>query len=144
MAFECGQQVSDPIADWVKEAYATGPVDKCNLPKNAKISGIMTKSKSNGLVRVMFNLSAPAGRSVNEGINNTDFTSSMLSTRKWLRILHNAGVNCYNQKLYLLLETIQRNLLLHVRKAVFMEYIITLSSKHGGWMRTRLQGCWPK
>ena len=99
MAYECGEQVSDAIAEWVKEGYARGPVDEEDLPREAKISGIMTKAKPNGSVRVILNLSAPSGMSVNEGIDNNDFPATMSSTTKWLRILNRAGANCYILKI---------------------------------------------
>ena len=62
-----------------KERYARGPVEKKDLPKDAKVSGIMTKAKPNGSVRVILNLSAPVGRSVNEGIDNSQFPATMSS-----------------------------------------------------------------
>ena len=95
MAYEAGEQVSDAVSEWVREGYARGPVDKKDLPEDAKVSGIMTKIKPNGSVRVILNLSSPVGRSVNEGIDNSQFPASMSSTTKWLRILHRAGKNCY-------------------------------------------------
>ena len=91
MAYECGEQVSDAIAEWVKEGYARGPVEGVDVPTNAKISGIMTKTKPNGSVCVILNLSAPVGESVNEGIDNSQFPATMSSTTKWLRILNKAG-----------------------------------------------------
>ena len=59
----------------------------------------MTKAKPNGSVRVILNLSAPVGRSVNEGIDNECFPATMSSTRKWLRILHRAGIGGYFLKI---------------------------------------------
>ena len=99
MAYEVGEQVSDAIAEWVNEGYARGPVEKKDLPEDAKVSGIMTKAKPNGSVRVILNLSSPIGKSVNEGIDNSQFPASMSSTTKWLRILHKAGKNCYIVKI---------------------------------------------
>ena len=98
MAYECGDPVSDAIVEWVRDGYARGPVSKEEVPKTAKISGIMTKAKPNGSVRVILNLSAPAGRSVNEGIDNANFPATMSSTLKWLRILHKAGRGCFIMK----------------------------------------------
>ena len=98
MAYECGDRVSDAITEWVKEGYVRGPVPKCEVPRNAKISGIMTKAKPNGSVRVILNLSAPIGCSVNEGIDNANFPATMSSTLKWLRILNRAGRGCFIMK----------------------------------------------
>ena len=95
MAYESGEQVSDAIAEWVNEGYARGPVDRKDLPKDVKVSGLMTKPKPNGSVRVILNLSAPQGRSVNEGIDNNQFPASMSSLTKWLKILKKAGADCY-------------------------------------------------
>ena len=63
------------------------------VPKTAKFSGIMTRPKPNGSVRIILNLSAPVGQAVNEGIDNSQFPTSMSSTTKWLRVLHRAGRN---------------------------------------------------
>ena len=61
------------------------------MPAAAKISGIMCREKPNGSVRIILNLSAPKGISVNDGINNEDFPASMSSTQKWLEVLDRAG-----------------------------------------------------
>ena len=93
-AFIDGQKVTDAIADWVMKGFAFGPVDPQEIPVNAKISGIMTKIKPNGSVRIILNLSSPKGRSVNEGINPKLFPTFMSSTTKWLRVLKKAGMGC--------------------------------------------------
>ena len=54
----------------------------------------MTKPKPNGSVRIILNLSAPKGSSVNDGINKDDFPASMSSTTNWLRVLNKAGKRC--------------------------------------------------
>ena len=82
------------MAEWVKEGFAYGPVEENDIPPGSKISGIMTKLKPNGSVRVILNLSAPQGISVNEGIDVNNFPAKMSSTKKWLRILHRAGAGC--------------------------------------------------
>ena len=71
--------------------FAYEPVPFDHLPKNAKFSGIMTRPKLNGSVKIILNLSAPVGSAVNEGIDNSQFPTSMSSTTKWLRVLHQAG-----------------------------------------------------
>ena len=93
-AFQYGEQVSDAIAEWVKEGFAHGPTDESDLPINAKISGIMTKLKPNGSVRVILNLTAPGGIFVNEGIDVNEFPAVMSSTKKWIRVLRKAGAGC--------------------------------------------------
>jgi len=90
-AFEFGPHVTDAIADWIKKGFAFGPVPLEEIPKDAKINGIMTKPKPNGAVRIILNLSAPLGNCVNEGIDTSLFPTVMSSTTKWLRALHLAG-----------------------------------------------------
>ena len=90
-AYAFGPHVSDAIADWLKKKFAYGPVPLHLVPPDAKFSGIMTKPKPDGSVRIILNLSAPLGRSVNEGINSAEFPTSMSSTTEWLRVLHRAG-----------------------------------------------------
>jgi hypothetical protein len=57
----------------VKKGYAYGPVEAAQVPAAAKVSGIMVRPKPNGSVRVILNLSAPKGRSVNDGIDKSEF-----------------------------------------------------------------------
>jgi len=92
-AYSDGPQVSDAIADWLQKGFAYGPVPLDLVPIGAKFSGIMTKPKPNGSVRIILNLSAPLGSSVNEGINPADFPTTMSSTTAWLRVLRAAGRN---------------------------------------------------
>ena len=92
-AFEFGPHVTDAIADWIHKGFAYGPIPLDQIPPTAKISGIMTKPKPNGSVRIILNLSAPLGQAVNEGINPMDFPTVMSSTNKWLKALHLAGRN---------------------------------------------------
>jgi len=72
-AFDAGPQVTDAIADWINKGFAYGPVSLNEVPKNAKFSGIMTRPKPNGSVRIILNLSSPIGTCVNEGIDKDDF-----------------------------------------------------------------------
>ncbi len=93
-AYEFGPQVTDAIAEWVTKGYTFGPVNKEEVPASAKVSGIMVRPKPNGSVRVIQNLSAPKGRSVNDGISKDDFPAKMSSTSAWLKVLNNAGRGC--------------------------------------------------
>ena len=93
-AYEFGPQVTDAIAEWIQKGYAYGPVPPQEVPAHAKVSGIMVRPKPNGSVRVILNLSAPKGRSVNDGINKDDFPAKMSSTAAWLRVLNQAGRDC--------------------------------------------------
>jgi hypothetical protein len=54
----------------------------------------MCRIKPNGTARVILNLSAPKGSSVNDGINADNFPTSMSSTTRWLEILDTAGKSC--------------------------------------------------
>ena len=88
-AFLFPREITDAIATWIKKGFAKGPFDKPE--KGAKVNGIMCKQKPNGSARIILNLSAPAGRSVNEGIVAEDFPATMSSTAKWLEVLELAG-----------------------------------------------------
>jgi hypothetical protein len=93
-AYVNGRQVSDAIAAWVNLGYAYGPVLEEDVPAHAKVNGILTRTKPNGSVRIILNLSAPKGFSVNDGINNDDFPATMSSTEAWLRVLNAQGKGC--------------------------------------------------
>ncbi|MFN9942208.1 MAG: hypothetical protein ACK56I_22320, partial [bacterium] len=54
--------------------------------------------KPNGSARIILNLSAPVGRSVNDGICSDEFPTSMSSTAKWIEVLHTAGRGCLFMK----------------------------------------------
>ena len=90
-AFENGPQVTDAIADWLAKGFAYGPVPLEEVPDDAKFSGIMTRPKPTGSVRIILNLSSPMGNSVNEGIDKNHFPTAMGSTSRWLACLHKAG-----------------------------------------------------
>ena len=93
-AYEDGEKVTDAIADWLTKGFAFGPVSRASVPDSAKISGIMTRDKPNGSVRIILNLSSPEGRSVNDGISSADFPAIMSSTSKWLKVINRAGRSC--------------------------------------------------
>ena len=97
-AYESGREVTDAIAGWIADGYAYGPVEEGEVPAEAKVSGIMVKKKPNGAARVILNLSAPAGMSVNEGITAEEFPAVMSSTEAWLRVLRKAGRGCWISK----------------------------------------------
>ena len=91
-AYENGEKVTDAIAAWCKKGFCYGPVDPSLAPAEAKFSGLMTRDKPDGSVRIIINLSAPEGFSVNDGISSDEFPTTMSSTRKWLEVLHLTGV----------------------------------------------------
>jgi hypothetical protein len=93
-AYQFRPQVTDAIAKWVQKGYVFGPVEAALVPAGAKVSGIMVRPKPNGSVRVILNLSAPKGRSVNDGINKDEFPATMSSTAAWLAVLNKAGKGC--------------------------------------------------
>ena len=98
-AYEFPEQVTDAIASWVNKEFVYGPISEDDVPITAKINGIMCKQKPNGSVRIILNMSAPLGRSVNEGIDNAEFPAVMSSTGKWLAVLERAGRGCLMVKL---------------------------------------------
>jgi hypothetical protein len=97
-AYENGPQVSDAIAAWITAGYAYGLVEEEDLPANAKVNGILTRTKPNGAVRIILNLSAPKGFSVNDGIDKDQFPAKMSSTEAWLAVLNKLGRGCQFMK----------------------------------------------
>jgi hypothetical protein len=89
-----GEQVTDAVASWVKKGFVRGPLDVRDVPAGAKINGLMCRPKPDGGVRVIMNMSAPAGASVNDGIDADRFPAVMSSTGKWLAVLNAAGREC--------------------------------------------------
>jgi hypothetical protein len=98
-AYEFGPQVSDAIADWVVKGLAYGPVKEEDLPRDVKVNGIMCKEKPNGSVRIINNLSSPAGKSVNDGIDKADFPAVMSSTPKFVKAINVEGKDGYIMKI---------------------------------------------
>jgi len=97
-AFEYAAQVTDSIASWIDKGFVFGPLGRNDLPQGVKISGIMCRPKPNGSARVILNLSAPRGQSVNEGIDKKQFPATMSSTRKWVAVLNRAGRSAWMAK----------------------------------------------
>jgi len=97
-AYGVGRQVTDAVACWIRDKYVRGPVKEEDVPASAKINGILTRQKPNGSVRVILNLSAPEGGSVNEGIDIEDYPAKMSSTAAWLAVLNKAGKDCWIAK----------------------------------------------
>ncbi len=58
----------------------------------------MCRMKPNGTARIILNLSAPRGFSVNDGIVADEFPTSMSSTAKWISVLDRAGRGCIMAK----------------------------------------------
>ena len=97
-AYEAGPEVTDAIAGWIVDGYAYGPVDEGEVPAGAKVSGIMVRKKPNGAARVILNLSAPKGMSVNDGIDGEEFPAVMSSTGAWLKVLNKIGHGAWMTK----------------------------------------------
>ena len=97
-AYESGREVTDAIAGWIVDGYAAGPVDEDEVPAGAKINGIMVRKKPNGSARIILNLSAPKGMSVNDGITADEFPAVMSSTAAWVEVLNRAGVGAWITK----------------------------------------------
>ena len=93
-ALQDGEKVTDCIADWCHKKFVYGPVKFDQVPFDAKFSPIMTRGKPNGSVRVILNLSAPKGSSVNDGVNPDDYPAIMSSTDQWIEVLNRAGRGC--------------------------------------------------
>ena len=97
-SYTVAPQVTDAVASWVDEGFAYGPVEEEDVPATAKINSILTRPKPNGSVRVILNLSAPVGCSVNDGIDIEEFPATMSSTEAWVRVLNKAGKKCWLTK----------------------------------------------
>jgi hypothetical protein len=96
---EFPREITDAICSWVKSGIVRGPVAEEDVPKNAKVNGIMCRKKPNGAARIIVNMSSPMGYSVNDGIDATKFPAKMSSTGKWLEVLHAVGKGCKMLKL---------------------------------------------
>ena len=61
-SYNQGEQVRDAICEWLEQGYAIGSLERHEIPfDDIKISGLMTKIKPNGRVRVILNLSLSMG-----------------------------------------------------------------------------------
>ena len=97
-SFVDGRQVTDEIASWLSKGFAFGPIPIKEVPKHAKVNSIMTRGKPSGAVRIILNLSAPCGLSVNDGIDPDQFPTTMSSTTEWLRVLARVGKGAWIMK----------------------------------------------
>ena len=73
------------------DGYAARPIAEEDVPANAKINGIMVRKKPNRSARIILNLSASKGMSVNDGISAEEFPAVMSSTAAWVAVLHHTG-----------------------------------------------------
>ena len=63
------EQITDAVGGWLEKGFAAGPFSKEEVPAQAKVNGMMCRPKPSGAVRVILNMSAPDGKSVNDGID---------------------------------------------------------------------------
>lgn len=96
---EFPREITDAVCTWVKSGIVRGPVEGEEVPKDAKVNGIMCRRKPNGAARIIVNMSSPRGNSVNEGIDAAEFPAKMSSTGKWLEVLQAVGKGCKILKL---------------------------------------------
>ena len=91
-ALECGEEVTDALAGWVKSKFAMGPFGPDEVPfETIRKSGLMTKKKPDGSVRIIVNLSKGKPEAVNKGIDKEKYHTRMSSTEEWVRILWRCG-----------------------------------------------------
>ena len=91
-SFNQGEKVSDAICEWLHKGYAIGPLDRQEIPfEDIKLSGLMTKIKPNGSVRVILNLSKGDPCCVNDGIDKGEFPTLMGSIKRVLIMLNSCG-----------------------------------------------------
>ena len=92
------EQITEAVGGWLEKGFAAGPFSREEVPEGAKINGMMCRPKPSGAVRVILNMSAPEGMSVNDGIDASEFPTEMSSTTKWLAVLNKAGKGCLMTK----------------------------------------------
>jgi len=97
-AFEYPAEITDAVADWITQGFVAGPFDPATRPSGVKVNGMMCRQKPNGSARIILNLSAPSGISVNDGIDTDDFPTTMSSTGRWIEVLNAAGLGCLMSK----------------------------------------------
>jgi len=97
--FDFPEEITDSVATMVARRIAAGPFEKDEVPASAKINGMMCRIKPNGSCRIILNLSAPIGLSVNDGIDSDEFPTLMSSTGKWVECLNRAGRGCLMAKM---------------------------------------------
>ena len=69
------------------------PNDRDDIPfPRIKVSGLMTRPKPNGKVRVILNQSRAKPCCVNDGINKDNFPTRMGSIKIFLIMLHSSGI----------------------------------------------------
>ena len=94
-ALEEGERVTDALAGWVKSKFAMGPFEPDQLPfEMSRISGLMTKEKPDGSVRIIVNLSKGKPSAVNDGIDKKNYETLMSSTEAWVAVMWRCGTDC--------------------------------------------------
>ena len=94
-ALEHGEMVTDALAGWLESKFAMGPFSPEEVPfKMFRLSGLMTKGKPDGSVRIIVNLSKGNPCAVNDGIDKKDYETIMSSTEAWVRVMWRCGVDC--------------------------------------------------
>ena len=91
--FDYPAQITDVIAGLLAKGFAAGPVSKLELPEGAKVIRMMCRLKPTGAVRVILNLSTPEGRSVNYGIDASEFLTVMSLTGERLECLNRTKID---------------------------------------------------
>ena len=87
-----GEKVSDALATWIKKGIVCGPFEEHEVPKNATINGLMTKTKPTGAVRIIVNQSSPKGVSINDNISKDSYPCQMGGTKEWLKAINSCGI----------------------------------------------------
>ena len=87
-ARKMGVRVMDSIGQWIKDRIVVGPFD--TAPTNAIVSGIMTKMKPTGAVRIIINQSSPKDRSINDCLIE-EYPVQMDGIREFVQALNYCG-----------------------------------------------------
>jgi hypothetical protein len=86
---EWGPKVIDAMATWIKKKIIAGPF--LEPPEGSTLIKVTCRPKPNGKARIIMDLSAPRGRSVNDCIPDNVFPSRMQGTNEIIDAVNHCG-----------------------------------------------------
>ena len=87
--------VTEKLIEHIKQGHIEGPFTEKELPFKVFVSPIYGDRKPSGKIRLIINLSAPLGNSVNSAISDENSTVRYPSFRDLCQLVRNVGVNGY-------------------------------------------------
>ena len=87
--------VTKKLIEHIKQGQIEGPFSKEELPYKVFVSPIYGDRKPSGKIRIIINLSAPLGDSVNSGISDENSTVHYPKFKDICQLVRNVGVNGY-------------------------------------------------